>query len=84
MTATAERIEQDFATLSREEQEQVFDSLYRKFLADADNDWPMSPREKEVMFTAVREAEQEIKAGKGISNEEMKRRVAEWLKRTTQ
>jgi hypothetical protein len=84
MTATAERIEKEFATLTREEQEQVFDSLYRKFLAHADNDWPMSSQEKEAMFGAVREAEQEIKAGKGISNEEMKRRVAEWLKRTTQ
>jgi len=84
MKATAERIKQDFAALSRDEQGRLFDDLYRQFLAHEDEDWPMSKREEEAMLSAVREAEREIKAGQGIPNEEMKRRVAAWLKSATQ
>lgn len=84
MTATAERIRQEFAGLGREEQESLFDDLYRQFLAHEHEDWPMSKPEEKAMLSAVREAERDIKAGEGIPNEEMKRRVAAWLKHATQ
>ena len=83
MNATAERIKQDFAALSLGEQEQLFDDLYRQHLAHADEDWPMSKAEEQALLSAVRVAEKEIKAGQGISNQEMKHRVATWLRSAT-
>ena len=83
MTATAERIEQDFAKLNREEQTQLFDRLYRQFLFQEDADWPISDHEKKFLSSALQEAEREIKAGRFISNAEMKQHVTEWLKTAT-
>lgn len=83
MTATAERIEQDFAKLNRDEQTQLFDRLYRQFLIEEDADWPMSDPEKKSLSLALQEAEREIKAGRFISNAEMKQQVREWLKTAT-
>ena len=82
MTATAERIKQDFGTLSLEEKEELLTEFYQQVRAEQEADWPMSPREEASLRASLREAEDDFKAGRGIPHEEMVRRFAPWRKPT--
>ena len=81
MTATAERIQKEFATLSRDEREELVVNLFQVLQAEQAADWPMSAEEEAELRASLKEVELDFKAGKGIPHEEIVRRFASWGKR---
>ncbi len=82
MTATAEKIQKDFATLNREEQEELFAGLYQQLKTNQTDDWPISKEEEARLRAAVEETMLDFKAGRGIPHEEIEQRHASWKKPT--
>ena len=81
MIATAERIQKDFATLSRDEREELVVNLFQVLQAEQAADWPMSAEEQAELRASLKEVLLDFKAGKGIPHEEVVRRFASWGKR---
>jgi predicted transcriptional regulator len=83
MTATAEKIQKDFATLSRGEQEDLLTEFYHQLKANQQDDWPISGREEAQLRAAVDETMQDFRAGRVIAHTEIERRHASWKKPTS-
>ena len=81
MTATAERIQKEFTTLSRDEREELVINLFQVLQAEQAADWPLSTAEAAALRKSLPETKQDFESGKGIPHEEIVRRFASWGKR---
>ena len=82
MTATAERIQKEVATLGREEREELVVNLFQALQAEQEADWPLSEAEVAVLRKSLPETLKDFREGKGIPHEEMVREFAPWRKPT--
>ncbi len=82
MTATAERIQKEFATLSREEREELAINLFQALQAEQEADWPLSENEVAALRKSLPETLEDFRSGKGIPHEEIVREFAPWRKPT--
>ena len=80
MTATAERIQKEFATLSRDEREELVVNLFQVLQAEQAADWPLSQAEEAALRKSLPETKQDFESGKGIPHEEIVREFAPWRK----
>jgi hypothetical protein len=82
MTATAERIQNEFATLSPEEREELVVKLFQTVQAAQEADWPMAAAESDALRLSLDEAKSDFAAGRGIPHEEIVQEFTPWRKPT--
>lgn len=80
MAATAERIQKEFATLSRHEREELVVNRFQVLQTELAANWPLSTDEETALRKPLPETKQDFESGRGIPHEEIVRDYAPWRK----